>query len=81
MLKAFKKLVLVTEIIALITKAGKKDDVVLAMVLRTYYLLRFHKNKENEFWALIIFSNKINAVTPVYISKLGFQVYYTNIGA
>lgn len=60
------------EILLLLIKASKKDDVMLNGVFWICYLIQFKKNK---IQTLITFSNKINAITLVFILKLGFMVY------
>ena len=37
--------------------------------------------QSEEVRALIDFGNKVNAMTPTYASKLGFWVYFTDVGA
>lgn len=77
--KIFRKIVLVLTSFTLITIASKKIDMVLEKVSYINYLLYFRKNTVN-IRALINLSNKINAMTPAYINKLGLKTYYTNIG-
>lgn len=45
-----------------------------------YFLLYFQKNII-EVKILLNFGNEINIITAVYISKLGLQIYFTNIRA
>lgn len=75
-----KKLALVLTISTFVTEVNKKYKVALARILYIYYLLRFQKNNQNNVWALINSGSEINAMTPAYVSKLGFWVCYTNIG-
>ena len=43
-----------------------------------YYSIRFKKKKVQ---ALINSGSEVNAITPAYALRLGFQVYHTNVGA
>lgn len=62
------------------TKTSKKEYVSLKQVLCIHYPLRFRKNTK-DIRALIDSSSKINAITPVYASKLGLWARHTNIKA
>lgn len=62
----------------LVTRTSKEDNVALEQILYIYYLIRFKKNKVQ---ALINLNNEVNAITPVYVSKLGLQIYHTNVEA
>lgn len=52
----------------------------LDWLLYIYYLFCFWK-KILDIGPLIDLSNKVNAIKPIYASKLGFKNCYTNIGA
>lgn len=71
-----KKLVLVLATPALVIKASKEEDDVFDLVLYICYLIQF---KKNEVQTLINFDSKINAMTLIYISKLGLRVCSTNV--
>ena len=60
---------------ALVTGTSKENDVALELILYLYYLIWF---KKNDIQAWIESSNKVNAMTLAYISKLGLWVYRTN---
>lgn len=68
-------------IFVLITEANKKNNMALARVPYIHYPLHFYKDKKNKIKVLINFISKVNTMTSACISKLGFLVYYTNIGA
>lgn len=78
--KTFKKLVLVLATSAPMTKASKKDELMLERVPCIYYSFRFQKDNA-EVKALINSSNEVNAMTLTHIAKLGLKVYHTNVGA
>lgn len=78
MSKISKKQVLVSAISTSVTEANKKDDIILEKVFCIHYSVWF---KKNEVQALINLSNKVNAITLVYASKLDFQVRCANVGA
>lgn len=52
----------------------------LKRVLCIYYLVQFKKD-QTKVWALIDFGSEVNAMTPAYTKKLGFQNRKTNIQA
>lgn len=79
--KLSKELALVLVTFAPMTKASRKNKVVLKRVLYIHYLLCFHKEKKNKMQALINCSSKINTMTLTYISKLGSRVRQINAGA
>lgn len=81
MLVTSKKLALVLATLASVTKVNKIEEVALAKAPYIHYLFHFQKNNKNKIQALIDFGSKINVLTPVYISKLGLRVCYTNVGA
>lgn len=60
--------------------ANKKIDLLFKHVPYIYYPLYFKKNKSN-IKALINFNNEVNAITSIYIAKLGLKVYITNVKA
>ena len=60
------------------TETSKKDNLALKRVPYIYYLIWF---KKNEVQALINLSSEVNTMTSVYIAKLGFKVYHTDVGA
>lgn len=60
------------------TEASKKDDVILEKVSCIYYPIWFKKDKIR---VLIYSGNKVNAITPIHISKLGFKTRHTNFKA
>lgn len=68
---------MVLAISILVTKASKKD-IVLDYVFCIYYPIQF---KKNEVQALIDSGSKVNIMTSIYVSKLGFKVCYTNVKA
>lgn len=53
--------------------APNKPTLLLEHVLYIYYLIRFKKNQA-ESQALINYNNKINAMIPIYIKRLGVQI-------
>lgn len=59
---------------------NKEDEVALAWVLYMYYPLHFWKNNKNKVQALINFGNKVNAMTPAIILKIGLWVCRIDIG-
>lgn len=63
------------------TEASKKDDnVALTKILYIYYLLYFCKNEKNMLHNILInFNTEVNNITYVYILKLGFGLYCTNV--
>ena len=64
------------------TSASKKTlEVILNRVSYIYYLAQFRKNKRATIWALINSHSKVNAITPAYTKKLGFQTRKTDVGA
>ena len=76
-----KKLVLVLATIASVTGAIKgAPEVILDWVPSIHYPVQFRKDKEI-IRALINFGNKVNAMTPAYTKKLGFQTQKTYVGA
>ena len=60
------------------TKTSNEDDLALQRVLCVHYLICF---KKKEVRALIDSSSEINAISLAYASRLGLQVYCTDIGA
>ena len=76
----FKKLVLVLATSFSVTETSKEDDVTLEQVPCVYYPLRFQKGTA-DIRALIDSGSEINAMTRAYASKLGLQVYHSNVGA
>lgn len=58
------------------TKASKKDKIILKRVLCIYYPLHFQKNTI-EVKALINFDNKINVIISIYRAKLDLKIRYT----
>lgn len=74
-----KKLIWILATFGLLTGINKEDNIVLKNVLYIYYLFRFYKNKKNNMQPLINSSNKINVITPAFISKLGLRVCRTNV--
>lgn len=52
----------------------------LKHILCIYYLLYFEKDKSN-IKILIDSNSEVNAMTPIYVFKLGFKVHYINIQA
>lgn len=63
------------------TKANKKEKVVLKNKPYTYYLLYFRKNKKNEMRALINTNIEVNAMTLTYAANLGLNICYRKVGA
>lgn len=80
-LKTSKKQVLVLVSFAPMTKASKKDKMVLEMIFCIYYLLCFCKEKKVKIRALINSGSEANAMTPAYALKLGLKIRFTNIEA
>lgn len=76
--KTSKNLVLVLATSVPITEASKEDKVILERIPCIYYLLHFRKNTV-EVKTLFDSSSKVNAITPVYASKLDLQVRCTNV--
>ena len=77
-----KKLVLVLATSSLVTETSKENNIVLERVTCIYYPVQFKKNaNETQVQVLIDSSDEVNVMTPVYTLKLGFKVYYTDIGA
>lgn len=64
----------------LVTKTSKEDYLSLERVPYIYYPLCFQKDTVG-IRALIDLGSKINVMTSVYTSKLGFKVYHTNVEA
>lgn len=81
LLETFKKLISVLTIFILITKASKKDKMILEKIQYIYYLLYFRKDKKNEEQALIDLDSKINAIILTYIAKLGLKIRRIDIKA
>lgn len=54
------------------TKASKKDNVILGKISYIYYLFYFRKDKKTEMWNLIDLGSKVNVITLAYAIKLGF---------
>ena len=75
-----KKLVLVSATFSLVTKANKEEHVFLERVPCTYYPLRFCKGTAG-VRVLIDSGSEVNAMSPVYTSKLGLKVHHTNVEA
>lgn len=73
----FQKLALIFANSILIIKI-KKKNVILNWILYIYFQIWFKKNK---IQALIDIGNKVNTMTLVYISKLGFKVSKIDIKA
>lgn len=69
-------------IIALSFKASTFDNStpLLKCILWIYYLVYFKKNQA-KIKVLLDFSNEINTITLVYISKQDFKIQSTNIKA
>ena len=67
-------MVLVTS--ALMTKANKKDIVVLDQVFYIYYPIW---SKKNEIQVLIDFSIEVNAITLRYALKQGLKVCFIDV--
>lgn len=62
----------------LVTEANKKvNNMALTRISYIYYLLYF----TNKVQALLDLDSKVNAMMPVYSSKLGFQICHTNVRA
>lgn len=60
------------------TEANKKvNDMALTRISYIYYPLHF----TNKIQALLDLGNKVNAMMPVYSSKLGFQICHINVRA
>ena len=57
-------------------KVSKKDFIVLDQIFYIYYLIQFKKNKVQ---ALIDFGNKVNIMTPKYVSKLDLKICLSNV--
>lgn len=62
------------------TEANKENEVLLKKILCIYYPLYFQKNIV-VIKTLLDSNSKINAIMLAYASKLGLQVYRTNVGA
>lgn len=60
--------------------ASKKANMALQLVLYINYPLFFKKDTADAK-VLIDSSNEVNAMTPAYIAKLGFNTCYTNVRA
>lgn len=93
MTESAKKLALVFAISLLMIVASKEANskifnfaakalplLSLKLILCIYYLVWFKKNQA-KYQALLNYDSKINAITPAYITKLGFKVRSTNIEA
>ena len=66
---------------ALVTGANKEaQEIILEHVSYIYYPVQFKKDKE-VIGALIDSGSKINAMTLVYVSKLGLRIRKTDIRA
>ena len=60
----------------------KEDALILERISCIHYLVQFKKDEyETQVWALIDSGSEVNAITPVYILRLGLRVYHTNIEA
>ena len=68
-----KKLVLVSASSSLMTEASKEEHVSLKRMPYIHYLLRFCKDTTG-VRALIDLGSKVNAMSPAYVSKLGFKI-------
>lgn len=60
----------------MVTKASKKDNMMLKRVSYIYHFIWFKKDKVR---LLINFDNKINVIISVYTSKLGLNTRHTNV--
>ena len=63
-----------------VIKTSKEDYMPLERVLYIYYLLHFWKDIVG-IRALINSNSEINAITPMYVSKLGLKIYHTDVEA
>ena len=75
-----KKLDLVLVTFSSVAEANKKEYVFLKQVPYIHYPLHFCKDNA-DVRTLIDSSSEVNAISPVYASKLGLNVYHTDIGA
>ena len=60
------------------TETSKKDDVTLQRIPYVHYPIQ---SKKKEVQVLVDSGSKVNAMTPAYVSKLGLQVYCTDVEA
>lgn len=79
--KTSKKLVLVSATSMSMTKATKKDKVILEKIPYIHYPLCFCKDKKNKVQTLINSGNKINIMNLRHIAKIGLKICSTNIKA
>ena len=79
-LSKVKKLVLFLATFLLVSETNKKDYISWKRMLYIYYLFCFWKNTIG-VKVLINSDSEVNAMTPAYVSKLGFNVCHTNVGA
>ena len=61
-----------------VIKASQNDVVILDSIFYIYYPILFKKSKI-QVQALINFNNKVNAMIPGYVSKLGPKIRFTNV--
>ena len=78
LLRTSKNLASVSATSAPVTEVSKKGDIALDRMPCIYYSIWFKKNKVQ---ALINSGSKVNVITLVYASKLGFRVRQTDVGA
>ena len=62
-------------------KAQITQKVALDRVFYLYYLVQLQKDKGATIQALIDSGSNVNAMTPVYIKKLGLRDQKTDVGA
>lgn len=78
LIRIFKKSGLVLATSALMTKATKKDNMVVKRVFSIHYPVLF---KNNEVLDLINFDSKVNAMILEYALKLGLKFNLTDVKA
>lgn len=76
--RTFKKLVSILATPALVTKASKKNNIVLKRASCIYYPVWFKKDKVK---ALINSGSKVKAIILAYALKLGLKTCSTNVRA
>lgn len=76
-----KTLVLISAAFPPLIEDSKKDEVVLKKISYIHYPLRFWQDKKSKMRDLINFNSEVNSIIPAYVSKLGFRVCQTNVGA
>ena len=73
-----KKLVSISATFLSVIEVSKKKNLFLEWMPCIYYLLRFYKDTVG-VRALIDWGIEVNAMSPMYASKLGLKVHHTDV--